>query len=141
MSNNKEAELVGDYSQQEECFDDPPPAYSARSSCVSSEISLFTIEPDFAPEFTNDTRYLEEYCAADARPRVEDAKLSLSPDLASRTSAFIQAFMRPKAQARLVSVGLEDNECRNPSQNGQIRENMKPPPLDIVLLVVEGIDN
>ena len=65
MSDNKETKLVEDYSRHDECFEDPPPAYSsARNSCVSSEISLFTIEPDFAPEFTNDSRDLENYCAA-----------------------------------------------------------------------------
>lgn len=71
--------------------------------------------------------------------RTEDEKLSLSPDLAARTSAFIQAFMRPKAQARLVSVGLDEKEPQHTGQIAQTRENVKPPPLDIVLMVVEGI--
>ncbi|RAH60400.1 UDP-Glycosyltransferase/glycogen phosphorylase [Aspergillus piperis CBS 112811] len=132
MSDNKETKLVED-SKHDECFEDPPPAYSsARNSCVSSEISLFTIEPDFAPEFTNDSRDLENYCAA-----AEDEKFSLNPDLAARTSAFIQAFMRPKAQARLVSVGLDEKEPQHTGQFTQTRENVTPPPLDIVLMVVE----
>ncbi|EHA23114.1 hypothetical protein ASPNIDRAFT_37141 [Aspergillus niger ATCC 1015] len=133
MSDNKEVEVLENCHENDGCFDDPPPAYSsARNSCVSSEISLFTIEPDFAPEFTNDTRDLGNYCAAD-----EDEKLRLSPDLASRTSAFIQAFMRPKVQARLVSVGLDEKESQHSPQTAQTRENIKPPPLDIVLMVVE----
>ncbi|PWY64607.1 UDP-Glycosyltransferase/glycogen phosphorylase [Aspergillus eucalypticola CBS 122712] len=133
MSENKETKLVEDYSRHDECFEDPPPAYSsARNSCVSSEISLFTIEPDFAPEFTNDSRDIENYCAA-----AEDEKFSLNPDLAARTSAFIQSFMRPKAQARLVSVGLDEKEPQHTGQFTQTRENVTPPPLDIVLMVVE----
>ncbi|RAK84615.1 UDP-Glycosyltransferase/glycogen phosphorylase [Aspergillus costaricaensis CBS 115574] len=133
MSDNKETKLVEDYSRHDECFEDPPPAYSsARNSCVSSEISLFTIEPDFAPEFTNDSRDLENYCAA-----AEDEKYSLNPDLAARTSAFIQAFMRPKAQARLVSVGLDEKEPQHTGQITQTRKNVTPPPLDIVLMIVE----
>ncbi|PYH33479.1 UDP-Glycosyltransferase/glycogen phosphorylase [Aspergillus neoniger CBS 115656] len=133
MSDNKETKLVEDYSRHDECFEDPPPAHSsARNSCVSSEISLFTIEPDFAFKFTNDSRDLENYCAA-----AEDEKFSLNPDLAARTSAFIQAFMRPKAQARLVSVGLDEKEPQHTGQINQTRENVTPPPLDIVLMVVE----
>lgn len=48
--------------------------------------------------------------------------------------------MRPKVQARLVSVGLDEKESQHSPQTAQTRENIKPPPLDIVLMVVEGID-
>lgn len=47
--------------------------------------------------------------------------------------------MRPKAQARLVSVGLDEKEPQHTGQITQTRENVTLPPLDIVLMVVEGI--
>ncbi|OJK01896.1 hypothetical protein ASPACDRAFT_1865558 [Aspergillus aculeatus ATCC 16872] len=120
-------------------YSDPPPAYSpARASVASSEASLWTIEPDFPPEFTNDSRELD-YCFAPEK----DSKFSINADITSRTSAFIQAFMRPSTQARLVSVGLNRSESGGSStSSGEPQsESPKPPPLDIVVMVVdESID-
>ncbi|PYH81120.1 UDP-Glycosyltransferase/glycogen phosphorylase [Aspergillus uvarum CBS 121591] len=130
--------------QQNRMFDDysdPPPAYSpARASVASSEASLWTIEPDFPPEFTNDSRELD-YCFAPQK----DGKFGINADITSRTSAFIQAFMRPSTQARLVSVGLNRSESGEsssiPSSGEPQSEIPNPPPLDVVVMVVdESID-
>ncbi|RAK75963.1 glycosyltransferase [Aspergillus fijiensis CBS 313.89] len=133
--NIEQIRIVDDYS-------DPPPAYSpARASVASSEASLWTIEPDFSPEFTNDSRELD-YCFAPEK----DSKFSINADITSRTSAFIQAFMRPSTQARLVSVGLNRSESGGssssvPSCGEPQPESPNPPPLDIVVMVVdESID-
>ncbi|PYI36284.1 UDP-Glycosyltransferase/glycogen phosphorylase [Aspergillus indologenus CBS 114.80] len=123
-------------------YSDPPPAYSpARASVASSEASLWTIEPDFPPEFTNDSRELD-YCFAPEK----DGKFGINADITSRTSAFIQAFMRPSTQARLVSVGLNRSDSGEssssiPSSGEPHSESPNPPPLDVVVMVVdESID-
>jgi hypothetical protein len=46
---------------------DPLPAYSPPASIASTEVSLWTLEPDFAPEFTNDSRQ------ANDSTRIKDA--------------------------------------------------------------------
>ncbi|KAL4812458.1 UDP-Glycosyltransferase/glycogen phosphorylase [Aspergillus spinulosporus] len=108
----------------------PPPPYSpARSSVTSSEISLWTtIEPDFPPEFSNGSRGVNKY---------SDGKFLLNTSISSRTSAFIQAFMRPKASPRLIDVGSESLMGDGTNVAVPNPESLKPQPLDIVVMVVD----
>ncbi|KAB8078701.1 hypothetical protein BDV29DRAFT_152588 [Aspergillus leporis] len=102
---------------------DPLPAYSPPASIASTEASLWTLEPDFAPEFTNDS---------------QDGGFSVK----SHTSAFIQAFVRPNMHPRLVSVGLDDQVPQEHGRYGQrTLEELKGVSLDIVVMVVgENVD-
>ncbi|RDW84124.1 glycosyltransferase [Aspergillus mulundensis] len=129
----KENLMLHDIRQDE---DDPPPAYSpVRSSVNSSEVSLWTaIEPDSPPEFYNDFRGVEDYHVPE-----EDGKLVIDRSIASRTSAFVEAFMRPRAAPRLINVDYGNAvEGKGGSKNAEgSAERFKPPPLDILVMIVD----
>ncbi|KAB8226442.1 hypothetical protein BDV33DRAFT_197441 [Aspergillus novoparasiticus] len=62
MADEKDGQLHEDYQVLDETSD-PPPAYSPPAcSIASSEASLWTVEPDIAPDFTN-TSQQESSCA------------------------------------------------------------------------------
>ncbi|PYI00855.1 UDP-Glycosyltransferase/glycogen phosphorylase [Aspergillus sclerotiicarbonarius CBS 121057] len=115
---------------------DPPPAYSPPPySTVSSEVSLWTVEPDFAPDFTNESHKGDNVANVDGL--VQDNDFNTNVGLASRTSAFIQAFMRPKAQPRLVNVGTESTSVQgNGPSVPEIPVGFTAAPMDIVIMVV-----
>ncbi|OOF93546.1 glycosyltransferase family 1 protein [Aspergillus carbonarius ITEM 5010] len=132
---------------------DPPPAYSPRPySTASSEASLLTVEPDFAPDFTNESNKGGNVASFDGMPRTDYTSIlgsgehfglteslvqdNVNPNadlgLASRTSAFIQAFMRPKVQPQLVHVGTGEKGAPAP----EIPAGFTAAPMDIVIMVV-----
>ncbi|KAB8252611.1 UDP-Glycosyltransferase/glycogen phosphorylase [Aspergillus flavus] len=110
----------------------PPPAYSPPAcSIASSEASLWTVEPDFAPYFTN-TSHQGSGCAAVG----ENQELSTNLRFGSRTSAFIQAFLRPNTQPRLVSVRSDSHALpEDRPSDRQMQSELRGVPLDIVIMV------
>ncbi|KAL4903755.1 hypothetical protein BDW74DRAFT_185862 [Aspergillus multicolor] len=126
--------------------DDPPPAYSpVQGSANSSEISLRTVmEPSLSREFPHNYQVPEgdnapegKYSHNDTGDR--DSKVLINTSITSRTSAFIEAFMRPRVAPRLINV----DSNRAPSGNGGTKNvegspvRLKQPPLDIVVMVVK----
>ncbi|PWY90414.1 UDP-Glycosyltransferase/glycogen phosphorylase [Aspergillus sclerotioniger CBS 115572] len=121
----KQEKSLYDIRHATEDFSDPPPAYSARPySAASSEASLLTVEPDFAPDFTNESNKGGNVASFD--------DFNTNVGLGSRTSAFIQAFMRPKVQPRMVNLGLGEND----TSVSEIRDGSAAAPMDIVIMVV-----
>ncbi|OOO07676.1 glycosyl transferase family 28 [Aspergillus oryzae] len=110
----------------------PPPAYSPPAcSIASSEASLWTVEPDFAPYFTN-TSHQGSGCAAVG----ENQELSTNLRFGSRTSTFIQAFLRPNTQPRLVSVRSDSHALpEDRPSDRQMQSELRGVPLDIVIMV------
>ncbi|KAE8332618.1 glycosyltransferase family 1 protein [Aspergillus sergii] len=145
MADEKDGQLHENYQVLDETSD-PPPAYSPPAcSIASSEASLWTVEPDFAPDFTN-TSQQESGCAtvecldriANILPAIweENQEFSTNIRSGSRTSAFIQAFLRPKAQPRLVSVRSDPHALpEDRPSDRQIRSELRGVPLDIVIMV------
>ncbi|RAK96845.1 glycosyltransferase [Aspergillus ibericus CBS 121593] len=117
---------------------EPPPAYSPPAySTVSSEVSLWTVEPDFAPYFTNESHKGDNVASADDNVTF-DTHIGLGP----RTSAFIQAFMRLRLQPRLVHVGTDSTSLQgNDTSIPEIPVGFTAAPMDIVIMVVgENVD-
>ncbi|KAB8258746.1 hypothetical protein BDV32DRAFT_139333 [Aspergillus pseudonomiae] len=112
---------------------DPPPAYSPRASSIaSSETSLWTVEPDFAPDFTNTFQQ-----GSDCATVCENQQFITDPGSGSRTSAFIQAFLRPKAQPRLINLQSDSHSLlEDGPSDRQPRSELRGAPLDIVIMVV-----
>ena len=156
MTGPEEKYLYDSHHAPEKVFD-PPPEYSPRPySTASSEASLLTVEPDFAPDFTNESNKGGNVASFDGMPRTDYTSIlgsgehfglterlvqdNVNPNtdlgLASRTSAFIQAFMRPKVQPQLVHVGTGEKGAPAP----EIPAGFTAAPMDIVIMVVGGTD-
>ncbi|RHZ67187.1 glycosyltransferase [Aspergillus thermomutatus] len=120
MPLDKEESLQDSQSTADD-ISDPPPAYSPRpNSVASSEVSLRTIEPDAAPEFINKSQQVEGCYNSNG------VEFSVGLGRGFRTSAFIQAFMRPKTQPRLVSVGLNTQTVKtDANSSGQSASGCK----------------
>ncbi|KAL4749326.1 hypothetical protein BDW72DRAFT_204868 [Aspergillus terricola var. indicus] len=116
---DKETALLEDGGINED-YASPPPYSPARSS---------TFHLDFPPEFSNGSRSLDEYS--------EDGKFLLNTSISSRTSAFIQAFMRPKVSPRLIDVRSDSFVGDGTKVAVPNPESLKPPPLDILVMVVD----
>ncbi|KAB8206676.1 UDP-Glycosyltransferase/glycogen phosphorylase [Aspergillus parasiticus] len=131
MADEKDGQLHEDHQVLDEASD-PPPAYSPPAcSIASSEASLWTVEPDFAPDFTNTSQQGSGYATVD-----ENQAFSTNIRSGSRTSAFIQAFLRPKVQPRLVSVRSGPHALpEDRLSDRQIRSELRGVPLDIVIMV------
>ncbi|KAE8370947.1 UDP-Glycosyltransferase/glycogen phosphorylase [Aspergillus caelatus] len=129
MVNKKNSQLHGKH-QAPDHSSDPPPAYSPpASSIASSEASLWTVEPDFAPDFTNASQRGSGWATVH--------EFSTHLGCGSRTSAFIQAFLRPKAQPRLVNVRCNSQILpEDGPSDRQVRPELRGVPLDIVIMVV-----
>ncbi|KAE8345472.1 hypothetical protein BDV24DRAFT_148080 [Aspergillus arachidicola] len=131
MADEKVGQLHEDHQVLDEASD-PPPAYSPPAcSIASSEASLWTVEPDFAPDFTNTSQQGSGCATVD-----ENQAFSTNIRSGSRTSAFIQAFFRPKVQPRLVSVRSDPHALpEDRLSDRQIRSELRGVPLDIVIMV------
>ncbi|KNG85601.1 hypothetical protein ANOM_006498 [Aspergillus nomiae NRRL 13137] len=132
---------IDDSNQAPHDSSDPPPAYSPRASSIaSSEASLWTVEPDFAPDFTNifqQGKCLDRIANILFAMPKENQQFITDLRSGSRTSAFIQAFLRPKAQPRLINLQSDSHALPEDGlSDRQPRSELRGAPLDIVIMVV-----